>query len=153
MKSAAGSVSFAGGAGEVTFRETGGILPEPVAPPTTNAIKLALYVALWYGTSILFNIVNKQTLNAFPMPYAIATWQLSELRTLSAPSQSICAIMSCKLSALERSGLVRALSAPFSLSQGVRLLLQLSNLVILHVARTIACSGRCVTENCCSSRA
>ena len=30
-----------------------------------------------YGCNIAFNIVNKQTLNAFPMPYAIATWQLT----------------------------------------------------------------------------
>ena len=38
-----------------------------------------LTVSFWcrYASNVAFNIVNKQTLNAFPMPYAIATWQLT----------------------------------------------------------------------------
>ena len=36
-----------------------------------------------YGTNVAFNIINKQTLNLFPMPYAIATWQLGTACPLS----------------------------------------------------------------------
>ena len=70
-------MSFSGGGGEVTFRDAGGSQPAPAAP-ASGGVKLASYIALWYGTNVAFNIINKQTLNAFPMPYAIATRQLGE---------------------------------------------------------------------------
>lgn len=44
---------------------------------TSNTSRLAGYFFLWYSFNIVFNIVNKATLNAFPMPWFIATWQLA----------------------------------------------------------------------------
>ena len=32
-----------------------------------------------YGFNIVFNLINKSTLNAFPCPWFIGTWQLSKL--------------------------------------------------------------------------
>ncbi|KXZ52402.1 hypothetical protein GPECTOR_9g446 [Gonium pectorale] len=34
------------------------------------------YILLWYAFNIIFNIINKSTLNAFPCPWFIGTWQL-----------------------------------------------------------------------------
>lgn len=42
-----------------------------------KAAKVTVYIAMWYGFNIVFNILNKQTLNAFPAPWFIATFQLA----------------------------------------------------------------------------
>lgn len=34
------------------------------------------YILLWYAFNIIFNILNKSALNAFPCPWFISTWQL-----------------------------------------------------------------------------
>ncbi|PNH09729.1 hypothetical protein TSOC_003626, partial [Tetrabaena socialis] len=49
----------------------------PAEEPTVNW-KMPVYILLWYGFNIIFNLVNKSTLNAFPCPWFIGTWQLSE---------------------------------------------------------------------------
>ncbi|GFR45956.1 hypothetical protein Agub_g7423 [Astrephomene gubernaculifera] len=38
--------------------------------------KLPAYILLWYAFNIIFNLINKSTLNAFPCPWFIGTWQL-----------------------------------------------------------------------------
>lgn len=43
---------------------------------SSTSVRLGSYVALWFGTSCVFNILNKLTLNVFPMPLFISTWQL-----------------------------------------------------------------------------
>lgn len=35
-----------------------------------------MYIVLWYAFNIIFNILNKSTLNAFPCPWFIGTFQL-----------------------------------------------------------------------------
>ena len=40
-----------------------------------------MYIFLWYAFNIIFNIVNKSTLNAFPCPWFISTLQLGEMPT------------------------------------------------------------------------
>lgn len=39
--------------------------------------KIPAYVLLWYAFNIIFNIVNKSTLNIFPCPWLISTLQLA----------------------------------------------------------------------------
>ena len=41
-----------------------------------SSLKMPFYFFLWYGFNIIFNIYNKQTLNAFPYPYFLSTIQL-----------------------------------------------------------------------------
>lgn len=41
-----------------------------------HSVKVASYFALWYGLNIGYNIYNKKTLNALPLPWTIATFQL-----------------------------------------------------------------------------
>jgi solute carrier family 35 protein E1 len=43
------------------------------------AWKLPVYIFLWYAFNVIFNIVNKSTLNAFPCPWFIATLQLGKM--------------------------------------------------------------------------
>lgn len=43
---------------------------------SASTLGLGSYVALWFGTSCVFNILNKLTLNIFPMPLFLSTWQL-----------------------------------------------------------------------------
>lgn len=40
-------------------------------------LKLPAYILLWYAFNIIFNILNKSTLNAFPCPWLISTLQLA----------------------------------------------------------------------------
>ncbi|KAI7839663.1 hypothetical protein COHA_006472 [Chlorella ohadii] len=42
----------------------------------SNALKVTSYVFLWYAFNIVFNILNKSTLNIFPAPWFLATFQL-----------------------------------------------------------------------------
>jgi hypothetical protein len=46
------------------------------ADDNASSVRLGAYIALWFLFSCVFNIVNKLTLNAFPMPLFISTWQL-----------------------------------------------------------------------------
>ena len=50
-----------------------------VAPSdsSSNNGRLAAYFVLWYSFNVVFNILNKATLNIFPMPWFIGTWQLA----------------------------------------------------------------------------
>lgn len=41
-----------------------------------SSLRLGAYISSWFFFSCVFNIVNKLTLNAFPMPLFISTWQL-----------------------------------------------------------------------------
>lgn len=47
------------------------------APAPSNKGRLIAYFTLWYSFNVVFNIVNKATLNIFPMPWFLATWQLA----------------------------------------------------------------------------
>ncbi|KAG2451660.1 hypothetical protein HYH02_003440 [Chlamydomonas schloesseri] len=47
----------------------------PAEAPKSNW-KLPVYIVLWYAFNIIFNIINKSTLNTFPCPWFIGTWQL-----------------------------------------------------------------------------
>lgn len=47
---------------------------QPASQPASP--RLIIYVFLWYAFNMVFNIVNKQTLNVFPLPWFLATWQL-----------------------------------------------------------------------------
>ncbi|GLI71662.1 hypothetical protein VaNZ11_016898 [Volvox africanus] len=47
----------------------------PAEEPKLNW-KLPVYIFLWYAFNIIFNIINKSTLNTFPCPWFIGTWQL-----------------------------------------------------------------------------
>ncbi|KAG2489028.1 hypothetical protein HYH03_012466 [Edaphochlamys debaryana] len=47
----------------------------PQESPRANW-KLPTFILLWYAFNIIFNIINKSTLNAFPCPWFIGTWQL-----------------------------------------------------------------------------
>lgn len=44
------------------------------SPP---AWKIPVYILLWYAFNIIFNIVNKSTLNSFPCPWFISSLQLA----------------------------------------------------------------------------
>jgi solute carrier family 35 protein E1 len=46
-------------------------------PALGSKARIAAYMTLWYIFNIVFNIVNKLTLNAIPMPWLIAIWQLA----------------------------------------------------------------------------
>ncbi|KAF8058460.1 hypothetical protein HT031_005584 [Scenedesmus sp. PABB004] len=48
----------------------------PTPAPERAAWRVPTYILLWYGFNIVFNLLNKSALNAFPCPWAIATWQL-----------------------------------------------------------------------------
>lgn len=39
-------------------------------------VKQATYFGLWYAANIIFNILNKSTLNAYPVPWLLSTIQL-----------------------------------------------------------------------------
>jgi len=41
-----------------------------------GVVKAGFYILLWYAFNIVFNIINKQSLNAFPCPYFISAMQL-----------------------------------------------------------------------------
>jgi solute carrier family 35 protein E1 len=41
------------------------------------AWRIPAYILFWYAFNIVFNILNKTALNAFPCPWLIATWQLA----------------------------------------------------------------------------
>ncbi|PSC67934.1 Xylulose 5-phosphate phosphate chloroplastic [Micractinium conductrix] len=41
-----------------------------------GALKITSYVFLWYAFNIVFNLLNKSTLNIFPAPWFLATFQL-----------------------------------------------------------------------------
>lgn len=43
---------------------------------SASSLRLSVYVFLWFGTSCIFNILNKLTLSCFPMPLFLSTWQL-----------------------------------------------------------------------------
>jgi hypothetical protein len=60
------------------------------AAPVSKA-RIAAYILLWYLFNIVFNIVNKLTLNAIPMPWLIGTWQLA------ASSMFMCILWATKL--------------------------------------------------------
>jgi solute carrier family 35, member E1 len=42
-----------------------------------STARLGVCIAFWYFFNIVFNIINKLTLNIFPMPLFISTWQLA----------------------------------------------------------------------------
>jgi solute carrier family 35, member E1 len=44
---------------------------------SASSLRLSSYVALWFGTSCVFNIINKLTLQVFPMPLFLSAWQLA----------------------------------------------------------------------------
>eukprot|EP00887_Chlorella_sp_A99_P004456 scaffold30.g4456.t1 len=51
---------------------------EPTVPANTfQGLKVAFYIALWYAFNIVFNLLNKSTLNLFPAPWFLATFQLA----------------------------------------------------------------------------
>ncbi|KAL4434461.1 hypothetical protein ABPG75_000902 [Micractinium tetrahymenae] len=67
----------------VAAAAAGSALPPAVAaaaaeeqPSRGGALKITSYVFLWYGFNIVFNILNKSTLNIFPAPWFLATFQL-----------------------------------------------------------------------------
>jgi solute carrier family 35 protein E1 len=47
-----------------------------VGTPLRGTIITLGYFALWFALNIYYNIVNKQVLNAFPLPFTVATAQL-----------------------------------------------------------------------------
>jgi len=53
-----------------------GASASPAASPELN-LKIPAYILLWYAFNIIFNILNKSTLNAFPCPWFISTLQLA----------------------------------------------------------------------------
>lgn len=44
--------------------------------PVSNTVKIASYIGFWYAFNIVFNIINKSCLNAYPCPYWISAMQL-----------------------------------------------------------------------------
>ena len=50
------------------------------SPSTSSGVnwKLVSYFALWYAFNIVFNILNKSTLNIFPKPWLLSTIQLGK---------------------------------------------------------------------------
>eukprot|EP00879_Flechtneria_rotunda_P011581 GHRR01012096.1.p1 GENE.GHRR01012096.1~~GHRR01012096.1.p1 ORF type:complete len:186 (+),score=35.20 GHRR01012096.1:200-757(+) len=46
------------------------------ARPPAAAWKVPIYILLWYAFNIIFNILNKSSLNAFPCPWFISASQL-----------------------------------------------------------------------------
>lgn len=46
------------------------------ADGSASTLRLGSYVSLWFTTSCIFNLLNKVTLNVFPMPLFLSTWQL-----------------------------------------------------------------------------
>jgi hypothetical protein len=58
--------------------------PTPSADDTTTTglfanpkLKLTILFVLWYAFNIVFNVYNKETLNAFPYPYLISVIELA----------------------------------------------------------------------------
>ena len=47
-----------------------------VSPQLKHTLVTLGYFALWFALNIYYNIVNKQVLNAFPLPVTVATVQL-----------------------------------------------------------------------------
>ncbi|KAI3439127.1 hypothetical protein D9Q98_001535 [Chlorella vulgaris] len=41
-----------------------------------GGLKIGAYIFLWYAFNIMFNLLNKSTLNIFPAPWFLATFQL-----------------------------------------------------------------------------
>lgn len=50
--------------------------PAPASSPA-KGLRVTLYIGLWYGFNIVFNILNKSALNAFPAPWCISALQLA----------------------------------------------------------------------------
>ncbi|KIY94590.1 Glucose-6-phosphate/phosphate translocator 1, chloroplast precursor, putative [Monoraphidium neglectum] len=50
---------------------------QPGDSPAPFNLKVPTYILLWYAFNIIFNILNKSTLNAFPCPWLISTLQLA----------------------------------------------------------------------------
>eukprot|EP00963_Diacronema_lutheri_P012612 scaffold1822_cov333-Pavlova_lutheri.AAC.5 len=50
---------------------------EKATPPTKSKTEITVYFALWYAFNIVFNILNKSTLNVFPFPWFMSTVQLA----------------------------------------------------------------------------
>lgn len=52
--------------------------PDPAVTATTpSSWKIPVYLFMWYAFNIIFNIVNKSSLNSFPCPWFISTLQLA----------------------------------------------------------------------------
>ncbi|GMH61776.1 hypothetical protein TrRE_jg758, partial [Triparma retinervis] len=45
-------------------------------PPLTRLTSNQVYFLLWYGLNIGYNIYNKKVMNAYPLPFTMATIQL-----------------------------------------------------------------------------
>lgn len=60
----------------VVAQSSAAAAPAP-AEESGNNTKIILYIILWYVSNIIFNIVNKQSLNVFPCPWFISTLQLA----------------------------------------------------------------------------
>lgn len=54
----------------------GGAGADADAPQPIASWKVPAYILLWYAFNIIFNILNKSSLNAFPCPWFISAWQL-----------------------------------------------------------------------------
>lgn len=50
---------------------------EKATQPTKSKTEITVYFALWYAFNIVFNILNKSTLNVFPFPWFMSTVQLA----------------------------------------------------------------------------
>lgn len=50
---------------------------EATPPESKSSFKIVLYFTLWYAFNIVFNILNKSTLNIFPFPWFMSTIQLA----------------------------------------------------------------------------
>jgi solute carrier family 35 protein E1 len=61
-----------------------------------SGLKITAYVLLWYAFNITFNILNKSTLNIFPAPWFLATFQLV------ASGAFMCALWALRLQPLPR---------------------------------------------------
>eukprot|EP00798_Chlamydomonas_sp_ICE-L_P015629 gene15629-21735_t len=63
--------------GEVKCSASSASTPAAEEPAPTASWKLPTYIFLWYAFNIVFNILNKSSLNAFPCPWFISTLQLA----------------------------------------------------------------------------
>lgn len=69
---AASDASAEGTAADVALSTTGG----EDAKGLGHTLKVGGYFALWYALNIGYNIYNKKALNALPLPWTLATFQL-----------------------------------------------------------------------------
>lgn len=65
------------------------------AAPASNQWKVPTYIFAWYATNMIFNILNKTTLNNFPCPWFIATLQLGAHLMTSWLQRYLCSHLSC----------------------------------------------------------